>query len=63
MVAMIGIMIGLYVLARCAELAEGPHGAIVKTLAVLAFIGNMLGIMLLFSGGFGTPVPTGIGVR
>ena len=55
-VAMIGIMMGLYVLARCAEMAgDSDGGVIVKSFATLAFLGNLLGIvsLLLLSAGSG----------
>ena len=47
---------GLYVLARCAEMAgDSDAGVIVKILAALAFLGNLLGIvsLLLLSSGSG----------
>lgn len=59
MVQIIGLMVGLYIMARCAEMFDN-HDAMGSTraLAVLAFVGNLAAIvMLLLLGGSSVAVP------
>lgn len=57
MIQVIGLMIGLYILARCAEMFDNEKtGVIARILATIAFLGNCIGILLLLTSGAGTTV-------
>lgn len=58
MIQVIGVMIGLYILTRCAELFDNPDARVIaRTLAAITFLGNCMGIALLLASGTTVAVP------